>query len=656
MSINIYPSIAKVKRNGVYENLPGFVQQSGNADIEAMIATKESDTLAQYSHPQGSYFILNDVLYQADIDIPVSGTIAVGTNCHVAVLGNDVAKTKSDVKDLKSAISDITASTSNICTSALGRYTISASGVVSPVTGAAAVNYIGSEEPFPCVAETAYVLSVDNYGQDKLAGIYIFFYDSNKAYITASNVAKYNVVRSTTFNSPANAAYIAFYAYHASGLLATTNVMVEAGSTPSASYIPPYSAYDQQARTYVQNLAVVIQKNAEKTYNKFGRYLLDCFEIGNIVFSDNGLTYGTGSGPTRVRTKQHFLFRLNKGDVIGLSDYTDAIYSYAWYDDENEFHYSSWTGNDVTLTDNGYYAILIRNRTEVDQTTSDNLASLFFGYSFTEYKTQDKYIDYDKIVKNVNHRGFNTIAPENTLPAYQLSKINGFNYAETDVSFTSDGVAVCLHDSTINRTARNPDGTPIANTLNISDITYAQALEYDFGIWKNAIYAGTKIPTLEQFLVLCKNIGINPYVEIKTTETYTEAQIHSLMDLAKNIGMYDRVTWISFLPTYLRYVSSYDQNAKIIYVVGEITDTVISNAKSLKANGNLLGIMAQNSVLTSAGIEKCINNNLPLEVWTVDSESGVFALDPYITGVSSDNLIAGKVLYERNIYRTDLYT
>lgn len=101
MSINIYPSIAKVKRNGVYENLPGFVQQSGDADIEAMIATKESDTQAQYPHPQGSYFILNDVLYQADIDIPVSGTIAVGTNCHVAVLANDVEKLFGKVNPLE---------------------------------------------------------------------------------------------------------------------------------------------------------------------------------------------------------------------------------------------------------------------------------------------------------------------------------------------------------------------------------------------------------------------------------------------------------------------------------------------------------------------------------------------------------------------------
>ena len=90
MPIDLYPSVAKVKRNGVYQNLPGFVQQSGDADIEAMIANKETSTTAQFAHAKDSFFILNDVLYQADANIPVNGTIAVGTNCHVSVLGNDV--------------------------------------------------------------------------------------------------------------------------------------------------------------------------------------------------------------------------------------------------------------------------------------------------------------------------------------------------------------------------------------------------------------------------------------------------------------------------------------------------------------------------------------------------------------------------------------
>lgn len=90
MPIDLYPNIAKVKRNGAYQNLPGFVQQSTNADIEAMIANKETSTTAQYAHPKNSFFILNDILYQADANISINDTIAVGTNCHVSALGNDV--------------------------------------------------------------------------------------------------------------------------------------------------------------------------------------------------------------------------------------------------------------------------------------------------------------------------------------------------------------------------------------------------------------------------------------------------------------------------------------------------------------------------------------------------------------------------------------
>ena len=101
MPIELYPNIAKVKRNGVYQNLPGFVQASGDADIEAMIANSETSTTAQFNHDKNTYFILNGVLYQADENILVNDTIAVGTNCHVEVLSNDVAENITNIEELK---------------------------------------------------------------------------------------------------------------------------------------------------------------------------------------------------------------------------------------------------------------------------------------------------------------------------------------------------------------------------------------------------------------------------------------------------------------------------------------------------------------------------------------------------------------------------
>ena len=103
MPIELYPSVAKVKRNGVYQNLPGFGLEN-YADIEAMLANSETGTTAQYTHLKDSYFILNDILYQADENIPAGETISVGTNCHVAIMGDDVTNLIKNVDNLKDSV------------------------------------------------------------------------------------------------------------------------------------------------------------------------------------------------------------------------------------------------------------------------------------------------------------------------------------------------------------------------------------------------------------------------------------------------------------------------------------------------------------------------------------------------------------------------
>lgn len=260
----------------------------------------------------------------------------------------------------------------------------------------------------------------------------------------------------------------------------------------------------------------------------------------------------------------------------------------------------------------------------------------------------DQIGDTNPIIKSVNHRGYYT-APENTLPAYKLSKKNGFKYVECDVSFTSDGIPVLLHDNTINRTARNADGTTISEDININDITYQQALTYDFGIYKSTAYTGTKIPKLEDFLVLCRNLGLHPYVELKSSATYSESQIRSLIDMAKKCGMKNNLTWISFKSAFLTYIKNYDAEARLGYVVDNITEANITRANNLMTEENEVFLDCDYTQLTDETIALCINANIPLEVWTVDTINEITALNPYITGVTSDNLVAGNVLYNANI-------
>ena len=52
----------------------------------------------------------------------------------------------------------------------------------------------------------------------------------------------------------------------------------------------------------------------------------------------------------------------------------------------------------------------------------------------------------------IAHRGASWAAPEHTLAAYELALKQGADFVEPDLQLTKDGVLVCLHDTTLERT------------------------------------------------------------------------------------------------------------------------------------------------------------------------------------------------------------
>lgn len=246
-------------------------------------------------------------------------------------------------------------------------------------------------------------------------------------------------------------------------------------------------------------------------------------------------------------------------------------------------------------------------------------------------------LDYDASVISVNHRGYSTVAPENTLPAYILSRKMGFNYVETDISFTSDGVPMLLHDSTIDRTS-NGSGT-------LSQMTYEQVRQYDFGSWKSSAYAGTVIPTLAEFLALCKAIMLHPYLELKSNGAYTQAQIEQIVDMVESYGLKEKVTYISFSDTFLGYVKAYDPSARLGFLKGSYASGDVSTCVGLKTTTNKVFYDVSHSAITQSVCDAFMAQDIPIEAWTVNSAETMLGLNKYVSGITSDNLIAGKVLY-----------
>ena len=106
------------------------------------------------------------------------------------------------------------------------------------------------------------------------------------------------------------------------------------------------------------------------------------------------------------------------------------------------------------------------------------------------------------------HRGVACDYPENTMSAFYAAAELGYEYIELDPNHTRDNVIVVLHDKCVNRTAHHPDGRDIEEKINIADITYSQALAYDYGVWFSKDFSGESLPTLDAVLCLAKENGI----------------------------------------------------------------------------------------------------------------------------------------------------
>lgn len=112
---------------------------------------------------------------------------------------------------------------------------------------------------------------------------------------------------------------------------------------------------------------------------------------------------------------------------------------------------------------------------------------------------------YPKIVA---HRGGGALAPENTLGAIRLGAAMGFKGVEFDVMLAGDGTPVVIHDETVDRTT---DGRG-----EVSKMTYRE-----LSAFKNR--NGERIPTYEEAVRVCRELGIWANVEIKPARGHESA-------------------------------------------------------------------------------------------------------------------------------------
>jgi glycerophosphoryl diester phosphodiesterase len=151
------------------------------------------------------------------------------------------------------------------------------------------------------------------------------------------------------------------------------------------------------------------------------------------------------------------------------------------------------------------------------------------------------------------HRGNRVHCPENTLASFQYALDEGADILETDLHLTADGVLVCIHDATVDRTT-NGSGAVAEKTL-----AELKGLSASYG---RPEFEDERIPTLEEVIRL-----IPPdralALELKT-DRFLEPEVgRQLIQELRDGGILERTVLLSFHLDYLQAVQQQEPQIPI---------------------------------------------------------------------------------------------
>jgi glycerophosphoryl diester phosphodiesterase len=135
--------------------------------------------------------------------------------------------------------------------------------------------------------------------------------------------------------------------------------------------------------------------------------------------------------------------------------------------------------------------------------------------------------------QSIAHRGASAYAPEHTRASYRLSIEQGADYVEQDLGLTRDGVLICLHDASLERTTNVAEVFPERATVDpvtgqptwrAVDLTLAEIRQLDAGSWFHPGFAGERVPTWDEAVAMVAE-GAGLYPELKSPGLYLKGGV-----------------------------------------------------------------------------------------------------------------------------------
>lgn len=228
--------------------------------------------------------------------------------------------------------------------------------------------------------------------------------------------------------------------------------------------------------------------------------------------------------------------------------------------------------------------------------------------------------------KIVGHRGLSGVAPENTIPSYVMAGKAGLWGAETDIQRTSDGVWVLMHDMDVDRMT---NGTGFVKDLTFD---YIRSLKIDAGV-NIGLYPNLKVPTLEEYLMTCKQYSLVPVIEVKSL--FVAADCVDLVNMLKKYNFEENCIVLTGDLLILWEIRKYSQRIHGQYLapVSDISLMHVTNIGNASINEYF-------ETLTKAKIEQAHAVGVSVNTWTVNSYEKARELIRFGVDMLSTDVIA----------------
>ena len=255
----------------------------------------------------------------------------------------------------------------------------------------------------------------------------------------------------------------------------------------------------------------------------------------------------------------------------------------------------------------------------------------------------------DSLPLAISHRGGAGLWPENTMEAFSRTVDMGFRFIETDIHLTSDGVVVCLHDPTLDRTT-NGRGE-------VAELPWREVRQFDAGYAHHPARGfpfrarGLRIPSLEEVARTFPDLRM--ILELKADHTE-----EAVLAVINRLGLTDRVIIGSFSDARLARIRKLSAGA-VATSTGEEEVTRLVKAAWLgrrAATENVaLQIPPRSGMLplvTRRTVKAYHRMGLAVHVWTIDDPRQMHRLlDRGVDGIMTDRPdVLRDVFGERGIW------